>query len=150
MYTKNQSSATGFVAVVVAAIGLFFATVVFGQSQDAGKTDAEPSEKITQEAQKDSLNGEHRGHHRRRIKTIDELPYGAQTLTLENGKELFFHEGQLFTYAEARSTYVQIPQALFTPQGRQQMRRRMQQARMSHARKHRAHNRRFRRFHPRT
>lgn len=149
MYTKTQSSTTSIVAGVVAAIGLLAATVVFGQSQDVGKTDPEQKQEMTQETQKSTPVEQQRDRpgRRQRLKTIDELPDGAQTLTLENGKELYFHDGQLYTYAASRSAYVQIPQALFTPRGLQTVRngRRMKQAKMRHARQHHRHNQRFHR-----
>lgn len=158
MYTKSQSSTTSIVAGIVAAIGLFLATMVFGQSQDAGKTDGlrnreknttqqgEIASEIQNMAPEQGRRGR-RGRWGRRLKTIDELPDSARTLTLENGKELYFHEGQFYTFAESRSKYVQIPQALFTAQGLQRITndRRMKQAKMRHARQHHRHYRRFHR-----
>ena len=145
MYNSTRSSSASIVAGLVAAAGLFLATVVFGQSQDAEKTDAEQKQGITQEVQENGPGRVKRGRRGRRLKTIDELPGSTQVLTLENGKEIYFHEGQLFTFAEARSKYVQIPQALFTQQGRQQIRNgnRIRQAKMRDAQMHRRHNRRF-------
>ena len=152
MYTKSQSSATSFVALAVAAVGLFLATVVFGQSQDAKNAGSEQNQEVSQDAEKSQARRGQRRRRGRQPKTIDELPDGAQTLTMKNGKELYFHEGQLYTFAAARSKYVQIPQGVLTPGGRQKIRRsgqtnpgKIRQAEMRHLRKHRRHNQRFHR-----
>ena len=45
----------------------------------------------------------------RALKTLDQMPDNASRFTLNSGKEMYFLEGELYTFAERESTFVAVP-----------------------------------------
>lgn len=137
MKLLTQHIKTSTVAAIVTSFAFILTPVVHGQSQDATK-----SEQGSDNVRKDRDGPRNRAMRGRELDTIAELPDGTQTLTLKNGNELYFHDGQLYRFAESRSAYVLIPGDTFTGRNhsRAEMGRRIKRAGMRHKRQYRAHN----------
>jgi len=81
---------------------------------------------------------------------LPELPEGAQTLTMKDGGELFFHDGTLYRAAEGREGFVALPARPALRKGAARINgngdrrlNRAQRARMWDRQLHRQHWRRF-------
>ena len=106
---------------VVTAALLFLIAVVIApvtgiQAQDVNQN----ADKVDQQRpQRRGMNTDMR--QRQTTKTLDAMPDNASRFTLNSGKEMYFLDGELYTFAERESTFITVPMnrlAARAPSGR--------------------------------